>query len=81
MIPSIEAPTPSVVRVSSNVPVSWSLDFNEPGAGLNVQSDLQAEVSSTSFGKVIVKAVSADLPGRYGKIEIDFLIPLSATVL
>lgn len=82
MVQSVEAPTPGVVKIVSGTPVTFSLELNEVGASLDVYSATEAHVTSnSSFGKVIVRADSNDYPGRYGKVEINFLIPLTVTVL
>lgn len=82
MFQIVEAPTPGTVKIVSPTPVTFSLEVNEVAAVLNVVSETEAQVSTTDwFGKVVVKASSVTYPGRYGKVEINFLIPLTVTVL
>lgn len=82
MVQSVEAPTPGVVKIVSGTPVTFSFDFNEVAAVLDVLSPTEANVTSPDwFGKAVVRATSVDFPGRYGKVEINFLIPLTVTVL
>lgn len=82
MIQVVESPVPGTVKVVSPTPVNFVFELNEVGASLDVLSATEANVNSTSwFGKVVVKAESVDYPGRYGKVEINFLIPLVVTVL
>ncbi len=82
MIQVVESPVPGTVKIVSPTPVNFVFELNEVGAVLDVLSANEANVSSSSwYGKVVVKANSVDYPGRYGKVEINFLIPLTVTVV
>lgn len=82
MVQIVEASTPGTVKIVSPTPVTFSFEVNEVAAAIDVLSETEANVSTTDwFGKAVVKASSVTYPGRYGKVEINFLIPLTMTVL